>query len=86
MHFCRVVNDEICFHSKEAYNLYEMFHTRYSLHKQVRYDNASKRKEKERGKEKRKRNKGREEKGGKEGTAREEMKGRKGKEIELEQC
>jgi HD superfamily phosphohydrolase len=32
---CRVVNDEICYHAKEVYNLYEMFHTRYSLHKQI---------------------------------------------------
>jgi hypothetical protein len=35
MSFSRVIEDEICFHSKEAYNLYEMFHTRYTLHKQV---------------------------------------------------
>ncbi|KAL0481269.1 deoxynucleoside triphosphate triphosphohydrolase SAMHD1 [Acrasis kona] len=33
--FSKVINDEICFSSKEVYNLYEMFHTRYSLHKQV---------------------------------------------------
>jgi HD superfamily phosphohydrolase len=26
--FSRVINDEICFHSKEVYNVYEMFHTR----------------------------------------------------------
>lgn len=31
----RVINDEICFQEKEAFNLYEMFHTRYSMHKQV---------------------------------------------------
>ena len=31
----RVIGDEICFHAKEAYNIYEMFHTRYSLFKQV---------------------------------------------------
>eukprot|EP01027_Heterolobosea_sp_BB2_P018252 GEZU01025740.1.p1 GENE.GEZU01025740.1~~GEZU01025740.1.p1 ORF type:complete len:454 (+),score=124.60 GEZU01025740.1:114-1475(+) len=35
INFSRVVNNEICFHAKEVYNLYEMFHTRYSLHKQV---------------------------------------------------
>ena len=26
---------QICFHEKEAWNIYEMFHTRYSLHKRV---------------------------------------------------
>lgn len=31
----RVIGGEICFHAKEVYNVYEMFHTRYSLHKQV---------------------------------------------------
>lgn len=35
MTFSRVINDQICYHSKEVFNLYEMFHTRYSLHKQV---------------------------------------------------
>ena len=35
MKFSRVINDEICFHSKEVYNVYEMFHTRYSMHKQI---------------------------------------------------
>jgi deoxynucleoside triphosphate triphosphohydrolase SAMHD1 len=35
MKFSRVVNNEVCFHSKEVYNMYEMFHTRYSLWKQV---------------------------------------------------
>lgn len=35
MKFSRVINNEICFHSKEVYNMYEMFHTRYSLFKQV---------------------------------------------------
>ena len=33
--FSRVINDEICFQEKEVYNLYEMFHTRFSLHKRV---------------------------------------------------
>lgn len=35
MEFNRVIDDEICFHRKEVYNIYEMFHTRYSMHKQV---------------------------------------------------
>jgi len=35
MNFCKVIDDEICFHSKEVYTVYEMFHTRYSLFKQV---------------------------------------------------
>ena len=35
MQHCRVIDDEICFPSKDAYNLYELFHTRYSLFKQV---------------------------------------------------
>lgn len=35
MNNSRVINGEICFHAKEAYNLYEIFHTRYSLHKMV---------------------------------------------------
>eukprot|EP01132_Coremiostelium_polycephalum_P000993 gene993-1259_t len=35
MEFSRVIDDEICFSSKEVYNLYELFHTRYSLHKLV---------------------------------------------------
>lgn len=26
---------EICFHIKEAWNLYELFHTRYTLHKRA---------------------------------------------------
>ncbi|KNC55505.1 SAM domain and HD domain-containing protein 1 [Thecamonas trahens ATCC 50062] len=33
--FCKVIDGEICFYVKEAFNLYQMFHTRYSLHKQV---------------------------------------------------
>jgi HD superfamily phosphohydrolase len=33
--FSRVIDDEICFPAKEAFNLYELFHTRYSLFKQV---------------------------------------------------
>jgi len=35
MKFSRVIDGEICFHIKEAYNLYEMFHTRYTLHKLI---------------------------------------------------
>ena len=35
MNFSRVIDDEICYHSKEVYNLYQMYHTRYSLFKQV---------------------------------------------------
>ncbi|KAI9343829.1 hypothetical protein BD770DRAFT_397934 [Pilaira anomala] len=33
--YSRVVNNEICYHQKEVYNIYEMFHTRYSLFKQI---------------------------------------------------
>ncbi|GAM17063.1 hypothetical protein SAMD00019534_002380 [Acytostelium subglobosum LB1] len=33
--FSRVIDNEICYCSKEVYNLYELFHTRYSLHKLV---------------------------------------------------
>jgi len=33
--FSKVIDNEICFCSKEIYNLYELFHTRYSLHKLV---------------------------------------------------
>ncbi|KAI9002319.1 hypothetical protein BC832DRAFT_593626 [Gaertneriomyces semiglobifer] len=35
MTFARVIDDQICFNQKEAYNLYEMFHTRFSLFKRV---------------------------------------------------
>ncbi|PRP74387.1 HD phosphohydrolase domain-containing protein [Planoprotostelium fungivorum] len=35
VHHCRVIEDEICFNAKEVYNIYEMFHTRYSMHKRV---------------------------------------------------
>ncbi|EFA74610.1 HD phosphohydrolase domain-containing protein [Heterostelium album PN500] len=31
--FSKVIENEICFCSKEVYNLYELFHARYSLHK-----------------------------------------------------
>ena len=32
---CRVINGEICYNHKEIFNVYEMFHTRYRLHKQI---------------------------------------------------
>ncbi|KJE93173.1 HD phosphohydrolase domain-containing protein [Capsaspora owczarzaki ATCC 30864] len=35
IHFSRVANDQICFQEKEVFNLYEMFHTRYSMFKRV---------------------------------------------------
>ncbi|KAJ2896042.1 hypothetical protein IWW38_002137 [Coemansia aciculifera] len=38
----RVIDDEVCYNSKEAYNLTEMFHTRYSLHKRVYSHRAAK--------------------------------------------
>ncbi|KAJ1986013.1 hypothetical protein H4R33_003607 [Dimargaris cristalligena] len=31
----RVIDDQICYHHKEVYNLYDMFHTRYSLFKRI---------------------------------------------------
>lgn len=33
--YSRVINNEICYHQKEVYNVYEMFHTRYTLFKQI---------------------------------------------------
>jgi hypothetical protein len=38
----RVIDNQICFHKKEVFNVYEMFHTRYSLFKQVYSHRASK--------------------------------------------
>ncbi|KAJ1850081.1 hypothetical protein LPJ70_000048 [Coemansia sp. RSA 2708] len=38
----RVIGDEICYNQKEAFNLTEMFHTRYSLHKRVYSHRAAK--------------------------------------------
>jgi HD superfamily phosphohydrolase len=32
---CRVIQNEICWHAKEVYNVYEMFHTRYTMFKKV---------------------------------------------------
>lgn len=31
----KVVGQEICFHRKDAFHLYELFHARYSMFKQV---------------------------------------------------
>ena len=31
----KVIDDEICVHKKEAFNLYEFFRLRYRLHKQI---------------------------------------------------
>ncbi|KAJ2869399.1 hypothetical protein GGI22_000280 [Coemansia erecta] len=38
----RVIDNEVCYDHKEAYNLTEMFHTRYSLHKRVYRHRAAK--------------------------------------------
>ncbi|KAG0206329.1 SAM domain and HD [Mortierella sp. GBA30] len=35
MRMSRVIDDQICFHHKEVYNLYELYHTRFSLFKRV---------------------------------------------------
>ncbi|KAG0223575.1 SAM domain and HD [Actinomortierella wolfii] len=35
MKMSRVIGDEICWHHKEVYNLYELYHTRFSLFKRV---------------------------------------------------
>ncbi len=35
LQYSRVFGDEICFHAKESFNLYELFPTRYSLFKQA---------------------------------------------------
>ena len=40
--FSRVIDDEICFPAKEAFNLYELFHTRYMLFKTIYVHRASK--------------------------------------------
>lgn len=42
MKFSRVVDNELCFNQKEVYNIYEMFHTRYTLHKKVYSHKVSK--------------------------------------------
>ena len=33
--FTRIVDNQLCFNQKEAFNLYEVFHIRYSLFKRV---------------------------------------------------
>ena len=35
LNWSRVIDDEICFADKEAFNIYEMLHTRYSMFKRV---------------------------------------------------
>ena len=35
MKYCRVIDNEICFHEKESYDVYEMFHTRFFLFKRI---------------------------------------------------
>ncbi|KAF9431867.1 SAM domain and HD [Entomortierella beljakovae] len=35
MRMSRVIDDQICWHHKEVYNLYELYHTRFSLFKKV---------------------------------------------------
>ncbi|KAF9189482.1 SAM domain and HD [Haplosporangium sp. Z 767] len=35
MKMSRVIGDQICWHHKEVYNLYELYHTRFSLFKRV---------------------------------------------------
>jgi HD superfamily phosphohydrolase len=35
MRFSRVIDDEICYHAKEVFNIYSLFHTRYNLFKQI---------------------------------------------------
>lgn len=42
MEFSRVINGEICYHAKEVFSVYEMFHTRYSLFKQIYQHRAAK--------------------------------------------
>lgn len=42
MRLCRVIDDEICYHSKCCYDIYELFHSRYSLHKRVYSHRVSK--------------------------------------------
>jgi HD superfamily phosphohydrolase len=37
---CRIIDGELCFPNKEIYNIYEMYHTRYRLHKQVYHHHA----------------------------------------------
>lgn len=39
---CKVIDGEICFYVKEAYNVLQLYHTRYSLHKQIYTHKTSK--------------------------------------------
>jgi HD superfamily phosphohydrolase len=42
MNFSRVIDNQICYHAKEVFNIYELFHTRYTLFKQVYTHRAAK--------------------------------------------
>ncbi|KAG0270499.1 SAM domain and HD [Actinomortierella ambigua] len=42
MRMSRVIGDEICWHHKEVYNLYELYHTRFSLFKRIYTHRVSK--------------------------------------------
>lgn len=42
MTFSRVVDNHICYSAKEIMNVYNLFHTRYSLHKQIYTHRAAK--------------------------------------------
>ncbi len=42
MNLCRVVDQQICFHEKEVYDVYELFHMRYRLFREVYSHNTSK--------------------------------------------
>ncbi|CAG8433581.1 10901_t:CDS:10 [Diversispora eburnea] len=42
MQFSRIIDDEIVYHHKESFNIYELFHTRYSLHKRIYTHRVSK--------------------------------------------
>jgi HD superfamily phosphohydrolase len=35
LHNCKVINQQVCFHKRVAWDIYELFHTRYSLFKQI---------------------------------------------------
>src|ERR1051325_11020439 len=42
MNFSRVNGDQIAYYDKECYNIYELFHTRYSLFKRAYYHRVGK--------------------------------------------
>jgi HD superfamily phosphohydrolase len=42
MKFSRVIDNQICYHAKEVFNIYELFHTRYVLFKMVYTHRAAK--------------------------------------------